>query len=149
MSINFTDIAAMQEYVDSLGCVIIVLSSHDMCPIQTIIPKNIVHCVPLLIGIGNECFFPTETLPEVIEDVKVKTQCNCGRKGKSIGCKKACPCALAKVPCGLDCHCLKCGNDYGPRSKSQPKKACTCRGGCIGNRCDCHKFGYSCLEDPR
>ena len=144
----------MQDYVDRLQCVIIFLSGHGTCPVQSLKPTTIFCDAPLLIGIGNDCFFSTETLPKNTVNESTKVQCNCGKTGSKLRCNnKLCPCYKSKLSCKVDpeCHCTDCGNKYGPRLTVETKgDPCLCRkGGCKNARCPCYKSGVKCSDDPR
>ena len=154
---EFTSIDGMQELVDKIGCVIIFLSGKSLCPIQTLIPKRILQNCPLFIGIGKECFFETEEIPDSTE-VNPKTnedRCYCGRNTNRISCNTSnCPCFKSRRKCweNPECRCSNCGNKWGHRKNSEPasKKRCQCKNGCEENsRCPCVKAGHGCGENPR
>ena len=152
--IDFSSIADIQEVSNILGCTLIFLSGDRSCPIQTVIPIELRHEKPVMIGIGQQFFYGTESLPQhqsVLE--KPKVQCKCGRNTE-IACEKGskCPCYLSKIDCQMspECECSKCANPFGSRHTPGKKQVmCYCKKGCCSIDCPCWRRGASCASDPK
>ena len=55
----------MQELINMMGCLVLFLSGHKSCPVQLLIPENILFDSMLIIGIGSKGFYVTKPLPKV------------------------------------------------------------------------------------